>query len=129
MSCAGHTAQQRRIVRDLVRNVVVCREQSPGLGEPLRDRVVDGRSRVAGQVLREARNPKPRLSPHLAGIRRHCAIHELEQRRLAGAIAADQADPLTSLDREARALQQGGLAKGDRDAIEAEQRQCGWPEG
>src|SRR5205823_3767408 len=38
---------------------------------------------------------------------------DLEERRLAGAVAADQADPLAGFERQRRAVEQGDVAEGE----------------
>ncbi len=98
------------------------REQTADVGEARRHDVVDAGAVVPRQVLREPGNRESRLPPDLTGIGHHFAVHDLEQRRLAGAIAADQADALTCIDLEARLLEQGVPAERNGDAIEAEKR-------
>ena len=117
---ALHAAEQRRIATDLVRDVVIRREQRPDLAEAACHHVEHGGGLGGEQFLLELRDPQRRLSPDLATVGRDAALGELQQRGLAGAVAADQADALAGVDLEARVVEQGFGAERDRDGVEAE---------
>jgi len=57
-----------------------------------------------------------------AGIGIDLADGDLKQRRLAGAVAADEAQPFGRADREVRASEQRGAAERKTDILEEEQR-------
>jgi hypothetical protein len=72
--------------------------------------------------LRQIADSHARLHETAAGIGIDLAVGYSEQRRLAGAVAADEAQPLGRADREARALEQWGAAERKTDILEEEQR-------
>ena len=84
--------------------------------------VADGAGEVERHVLLQARHAQPRLPDHLAGVGRERALEDLEQRRLAGAVAAQQAEALAVLDLEAHGVQQGWPGEGEAHVVEADQR-------
>jgi hypothetical protein len=61
------------------------------------------------------------LSPYAAGVGRDGAREHVEQRRLAGAVAADDAHALARLDLQARLIEQWQMAVGNGDAIECQE--------
>ena len=65
-----------------------------------------------------AADAQPGLPPHACRPRRELAADDLQQRRLAGAVAADDADALARLDLQAGIVEQRQMAVGDRNAIE-----------
>jgi hypothetical protein len=85
------------------------------------DHVEDARSVGNEELLREAGAAKPRLPPELAGVGAELAVRDPQQRRLAGAIATDQADALAGVELEARMVEQGLGSEGERDVCEAQQ--------
>ena len=68
---------------------------------------------VLRHLLGEHRGPQALLADDLASIGLHRALEEAEERRLAGAIAAQEAHPLARLDRQIGLVQ-------DRRAAEAQ---------
>ena len=83
--------------------------------------------RVAGKVglLREIAHRRAGLQEAHARIRLEHAGRDFEQRRLARAVATDEAESLTALDRQAGAFEQGAAASAQRkvDVLESEK---GW---
>ena len=61
---------------------------------------------VKVRLLRQVGNRCARLQETLAAIQLDQARERLEQRRLASAVAADQADPIAPADREAEIAEQ-----------------------
>ena len=61
---------------------------------------------VERHVLLQARHAQSGLPDHVAGVGRERALEDLEQRRLAGAVAAEQAEPLAVVDLEIHGVQQ-----------------------
>src|SRR5260221_7607219 len=65
------------------------------------------------RFLRHEDDAQPVLLPQLAVIERDLAGERSEERRLAGAIPADQADALALFERERRAVEQRQVAIGE----------------
>ena len=111
----------RGVVRDVVRRVVIggdhLAQRAEALGDDVEHRL-RGRER---HVLLEARDDHPGLAPDGAGIRRDGAGDDLEQRRLAGAVAADDRDPLPGVDLEGDAIEERQVTEGDGDGIQGEE--------
>ena len=64
----------------------------------------------------------PGLPPHGAAVGRQLAAQDLEQRGLAGAVAADDADALARLDLQAGIVEQRKMAVRDGDVVEGDER-------
>jgi hypothetical protein len=81
-------------------------------------------SRMAGKIrlLRQIADGRAGLHEARAAVRLDQAGRDLEQRRFAGAVAADQADALGRRLRKVDASQQRCAAKGERDILELDQR-------
>ena len=114
----------RGVVRDVVRRVVVggdhVAQRAEALGHDVEHRLGGGER----HVLLEARDDDAGLPPDGAGIRRDRAGDDLEQRRLAGAVAADDGDPLPGVDLEGDAIEERQVTEGDGDGIQGEQGHC-----
>src|SRR4051794_41128380 len=82
----------------------------------------DGTRIVERHVLREAADAQRRLMPDRAVLGRELTADDPEQRRLAGAIAADDADTLARFHLQARVGKKGKMAVRHRYAIQAKQR-------
>ena len=81
----------------------------------------DGHMRKEANLLNDIANAAPQsnrlpltgiasLDQHRPGIGHQHAVHELEQRRLAGAAAADERQHVARLDREIETVQHAGAA-------------------
>jgi hypothetical protein len=92
-----------------------------------RDGVEHRRLRIELGFLRHERELEPGLAPHPAVVGREIAGDDLEQARLAGAVAPDEADPLARLDREARPIEQRDVAVGERGLRQLQERQARIP--
>ena len=91
--------------------------------EPVLD--IGERRREAGQVrlLRQVADAGVRLQEAHAGIGLDLAGGDLEQRRLAGAVAADEAGSLAALDGEVGSREQGrAAAEREGDVLERQER-------
>ena len=77
--------------------------------------------RLLGQVAHGG----ARLHEALAFVGLHQAGGDLQQRRLAGAVAADQAHPLPRRHGQLRPLQQRRAAEGEMDVAELDEGRCG----
>ncbi len=91
-------------------------------GEPLGHLVGDGPAAPLGHLLRQAGDAQPLLPDDLALVGPDLAVDQPEQRALALAVAAQQADPLAPLDLPVDAVQQPGAAEGQADVSETQQR-------
>ena len=72
-------------------------------------------------VLHQPGDAQAGLRPDDAAVRRLIAADDLQQRRLARAVAADQADALARLDLQRHVVEQGQVTEGDRDMIEGDE--------
>jgi hypothetical protein len=78
------------------------------------------------RVLCQAADAQVGLRPGAPGIRRHGAGDDVQECRLAGAVAADHADTLARLHLQRRLIEQRQMAVGNRDAVECEEwHECG----
>ncbi|MCY1448887.1 hypothetical protein D9M71_655950 [compost metagenome] len=92
--------------------VVIAGQQFADLGEPLGDHVVHRTIIGARQLLRQFADLQRRRPPDVAVIGHLLALDQLEHARLAGAVAADDADPLSPGDLPGHLVQQRRGAKG-----------------
>jgi hypothetical protein len=83
------------------------------LGDALADRVEHDAGIVEQRLLRHVADPQALRLLQEAVVELLQAGDDLEQRRLAGAVAADQADALARLERQRRAVEQGDVAEGE----------------
>ena len=93
-----------------------------GGAEPAFD--IGERGGKAGEVglLRQIADGRARLHEALAAVGLDQARNDLEQRRLARAVAAHETDPLARGDGQLHALQQRRAAEGERDVGELDER-------
>ncbi len=133
----AETGQDRRGARRC--RVGVDRDQPVvDFGEPVRVRVSPARRAApAARCRRRARcpaatRPRRRLllhpakpgagrQPDLAAIEGNIAGDGAQQRRLAGAVAADQADAAAGIDRQVGGVEQRSAGDADGDAVEDQQ--------
>ena len=73
-------------------------------------------------ILNEPRHARARLPPHGAPIGREIAGDDLHQRRLAGAITADDRDALPRFDLKPHVVKQRNVAVSVRDVFEGDER-------
>ena len=71
-------------------------------------------------LLRHRRHPQPALLRHGAVVQRLHAGQHFEQRGLAGAVAADQADPFAGFNSEIRTIEERGETKGEVGVLQSE---------
>ncbi len=117
--------ERRRRLRRLHRRVVIARDERAELAEARRDLVEHRAIGRAWHLLVEPRHAQAGRAPDRARVGRLFAGYDPQQRRLARAVAADQADALAGLDAQVRVLEERQMAKGERDGVEGEQRQAG----
>ena len=83
---------------------------------------IEHRTRVLEQhVLREAADAQRRLPPDAAAVGLQLAADDAEQRRLAGAVATDDADTFARLNLQARVVQQRQVSVRERDVVEGDE--------
>ena len=82
-------------------------------GECAGDGLADGHARLESGLLGKIGDARAAGMPDLAGIEGRQAGQRLQQRRLAGAIAPDQADALAGFDRQVDPGQQGMVTVGE----------------
>ena len=78
------------------------------------------------RLLRQVAQGRARLHEAGAGIRLDGAGGDLQQRRLAGTVAPDKAQPFSGGDRERRVFNEGTAAEGQADILEEKQRRSHW---
>ena len=83
------------------------------LGDAFADGVEHGAGVVEQRLLRHVADAQALRLLQQAVVELLEPGDDLEQRRLAGAVAADQADALAGLERERRAVEQGDVAEGE----------------
>ena len=122
---ARHRADQRR--RHLAGEAVGAEEVAQLLlarfgREPpqVRERRLVG-AQLVELVLREVADGQPLAAQQLAGLRREVARDRLDQRRLAGAVDAEDADAIARAHGEADVGQHAALAIAERQAVGVEQ--------
>ena len=97
-----------------------------GLGDQRRalgvggEHEVDQRLGPAGRLLLDAAEPRVLRGRDRAGLGRQFAADQPEERRLAGAVAADEADPRAARQRRGRAVDQQALAEPVGEAVDME---------
>ena len=72
-------------------------------------------------ILHQPRGAEPGCAPHGARIGRELAGENFQERRLAGAIPADDRDALTGLDEEAGMIEQRNVAERRRHVFQGNQ--------
>ncbi len=92
--------------------VMIFRQQRARLRQAFSDDIEDGTSFGGRQVLREHADLEARRLPQLTGIGLEFAGDQLEQGRLAGAVAADERQTLAALDDKVRPVEQDVMAIG-----------------
>jgi hypothetical protein len=111
---------RRRVVGHVVRGVMVggdhLAQRAEAFGDDVEDRLVGGKR----DVLLETRHDDARLPPEGAAVRRQRTGDDFQQRRLAGAVATDDGDPLAAIDLKGDAIEKRQVTKGDRDRIQGE---------
>ncbi len=83
--------------------------------KPLRHLVEDRAMKVLRHLLREHRGPQSLLPDDLALIRLQSAQQEAEERRFAGAVAAQKTHPLARFNRQIGTIQDWRAAKAQGD--------------
>ena len=91
---------------------LVALAQFAHLGEALAGGVEDGDARLEGRLLRHVGDAQALLELEDAVVGLFQPGQDLEQRGLAGAVAADQADALARFHGERRSVEQGDVAEG-----------------
>ena len=89
---------------------------------PFRDNVEYRPVCRQGNVLLQARDPDPGLAPHGPCVGRNLAADDLQQRRLAGAVPADDGDPFARVDLQRDCIEQRQMPERDRDPVQRDQR-------
>ena len=87
------------------------------------DHVEDRPGRGQRHVLDEPRDAQSGLTPHRPRVGRQLAADDLQQRRLAGAVAADDRHPLAGVDLQRHIVEQRQMAEGEGDVIERDDGQ------
>ncbi len=89
---------------------MIAHEQLTDIAETGGHRLVDGAGIVTGRFLLEMRDAQRVSAPDLAVVGLNLAAQHAQQRRLAGAVAAEQTDALAGVDLEIDARQQRVMA-------------------
>ena len=94
--------------------MVIIRQHLPFVAQALRDRIVDGARGVERGLLRDEGDAGVRRGPAFTVVQVGLPGENPEQRRLAGAVAADQPDALTRIELQLRLVEQ--LMMAEREA-------------
>ena len=95
--------------------------QALGLGHAFADRIEHGQRAGEFRFLRNIEAAQALLHLQHAVVRALEAGEDLQQRRLAAAVAADQPDALAAIDRQRRAVEQRHMAIGEVGVGEGQQ--------
>ena len=109
------------VALDFDGRVVIGGHQRADVAQAFGDHVEDRRRGGQRHVLLETRHAHAGLQPARAGVGRLLAAGDAQQRGLAGAVAADEAHAFAAVDLHRRAVDQGKVSEGDRDAIQRKQ--------
>ena len=101
--------------------MVIAREQGTEIAEALRDDVEHAAARVLRHFLRELRDAHAALHAHLAIVGFDLTGEQAQQRRLAFAVAADDADAFVGLDRQIDLFEQQRTTDAVVDALKLQQ--------
>ena len=88
---------------------------------PAGDDIEDRTGQPLRHVLGDQRHLQPLLAVDLAAVGRQLAGDQLQQGRLAGAVAPQQAEPLARLDLQVDAVEQRRAAEGHADVPQTDQ--------
>ena len=91
-------------------------------GREQRDVLEGARDAERGDLVPRHARKRPAVEPDRAGVRLVEAGDAVEQRRLAGAVRADQAADRAGRDREADVVERGDAAEADRTFVDRQQR-------
>jgi hypothetical protein len=116
--------RRRGVEGHVVRGMVVVGDQRAQRAEAFGDDVEHRLGRGERHVLLEAGHDDAGLAPHRSRVRRDGACDDLEQRRLAGAVAADDRDALAGIDLEGHAIEERQVAEGDGNGIQGKEGHC-----
>ena len=94
------------------RQFVMLGEEAAGLAQALGNDVIDRALDALRHLLRQPGRAQPLAADDLAVVRFVLAGDQAQQRRLAGAVAADQAQALAGCDAQIGPVEQGGGAEG-----------------
>ena len=86
-----------------------------------RDDVEGGAGDIGGDLLFEPGHRDAGLAHHLATVGEQGPLEQLHHGALPGAIAAQQTDPLASLDRQSGVIEQRWAAEGHADVLQAQE--------
>ena len=106
-----------------VRHLVVLHQQPRALAQPLGHRLEDREPRGKRGLLGDEGEPRARREADQAVVGARRALDDLQQARLAGAVAADEADALARLDHQVGVVEQRHVPVGERDGGELEEGQ------
>ncbi len=107
-----------------VAQVVVFGDQLPGVTGTQRDHIEHRAGKVARHFLRHPRDAQPFVAGDTSIVRRNLAGDQLEQRRLALAIAPDHANALAGIDGEIGIFDQQRSADGVVDVVQGQEGHC-----
>ncbi len=89
-------------------------------GQPVGDYLENRLRRRERHVLDEPRHPQGRLMPHRTRVRWELTAEDLQKRRLAGTVAADDRDPLARFKLERHVVEQRKMSESVIDVIESQ---------
>ena len=106
---------------DAVRRRMIISKHALGLADTLGNGLEYRMARLELRLLRNIGELQRGLAPYVAGVGRVYPGNDFKQTRFSGAVTADQPDPLSRLDNERRAVQQGPMAIGQFKTIKSKQ--------
>gem|GEM_PF-3185630 len=108
-----------------MRHGMIIGQQLLRRADTFRHRLEDAVAGLKLRLLRHVGQLQARGTPHLPGIGLALARDDFQQARLAGAIAADQADALARLDHQRGAIEQRPVPIGQFESVKSKQGHVG----
>ncbi len=103
----AHPLERRLVaVRDLGRGMVIRGDERAQVAQPFGDDLEHAVVGVERHVLHQPGDAGGRRPPHRAPVGHDLAAHDLQQRRLPGAVPADEGETLASVDLERDVVEQ-----------------------
>jgi hypothetical protein len=122
----GHAVELALVaVRDRLGHVVVIDQQLRQLAQALRDGIEHAGTGGELRLLRDVGDLRAGLTPDDAVVECRIACEDFQQAGLAGAVAADQRQPLARFDHQCSVVQQWQVAEGKAGIVEGDQRHGG----
>ena len=116
-------ALQRRVVAvcDGVARVVIVGQHFAEFRKPAGHGLIDRGGKIFRHVLFQMSDAQRVAPPHAAFVGQHRAADDVQQRRLPGAVAADETDAFAFFELEVRAIEQHLVAERERGVVQRDE--------